>query len=129
MTHFHTRKPIDNTRLVRMISPVRLREMARLLVYGALVAGVFLLYAWQHFEYIQMRYQLESLKSEHAQAAELNRELKLEVAGLRAPSRIDEIARQQLGLTVPVPGQMAPLETPGEPELAELGTAGPTRTR
>jgi hypothetical protein len=44
-----------------------------------------LLYAWQHFETIQLRYQLESLRSERAQATELNQELKLEVAGLRAP--------------------------------------------
>ena len=71
--------------------------MARLVALGALVAAVALLYAWQHFEYIQLRYQLESLKSQHAQAVELNQELKLEVAGLRAPSRIDEIARRPVG--------------------------------
>ena len=73
-----------------------------------------MLYAWQHFETIQLRYQLESLRSERAQAAELNQELKLEVAGLRAPARIDMIARRQLGLTAPVPGQVAPMELPAE---------------
>ena len=94
--------------------------MARLLALGGLVAAVALLYAWQHFACIQLRYQLESLKSQRAQAAELNQELKLEVAGLRAPARIDQIARRQLGLTAPVAGQVAPFETPSEAVLAEM---------
>jgi cell division protein FtsL len=106
MTDFHTVKPIDNSRLVRPTAPCRLREMGRLLGLGVLVAAVALLYAWQHFSYIQLRYQLESLKAQRTQSVELNRELKLEVAGLRAPSRIDQIAKRQLGLTAPVAGQV-----------------------
>jgi len=129
MTEFHTVKPIDNSRLVRTMAPSRTREMVRLVGYGALLAMVALLYAWQHFECIQLRYQLESLKSERAQAAELNQELKLEVAGLSAPARIDEIARLRLGLTMPVPGQVAPLEGPGEPVVAELHAPGSSNAR
>src|SRR5579872_7471520 len=120
MTEFHTVKPIDNSRLVRPASPQRFRDMARLLALGGLVALAALLYAWQHFACIQLRYQLEALKSQDAQATELNRELKLEVAGLRAPSRIDQIARRQLGLTVPADGQIAPFEAPGDAVLAQV---------
>ena len=40
--------------------------------------------------------------------ADLNQQLQLEVATLRSPMRVDTIARNQLGLTVPVPGQVAP---------------------
>jgi cell division protein FtsL len=128
MTEFHTVKPIDNSRLVRPASPNRLREMARLLAFGGLVAIAALLYAWQHFSCIQLRYQLETLKSQHAQASELNRELKLEVAGLRAPSRIDQIARRQLGLTAPADGQVAPFEMPGDGAvLAEVNGTSSTR--
>ena len=42
------------------------------------------------------------------QAIELNQELKLEVASLRDPGRIDVIARNQLGLTAPASAQIAP---------------------
>jgi cell division protein FtsL len=129
MTEFHTVKPIDNSRLVRPTSPYRFREMARLLALGGLVTFAALLYAWQHFACIQLRYQLESLKAQHAQAAELNRELKLEVAGLRAPSRIDQIARRQLGLTVPADGQVAPFETPGDAVLAQVNGTSSTRAQ
>ena len=119
MTEFFTVKHIDNSRLARPMEPHRVRECARLISLGGLIALCALLYAWQHFETIQLRYQLESLRGEHAQAAELDQQLKLEVAGLRAPGRIDVIARRELGLTAPVPGQVAPMDLPPNAVLAE----------
>jgi cell division protein FtsL len=98
--------------------------MARLIGLGSLLAAAALFYAWQHFQYLQLRYQIESLKAQRSQFSELNQELKLEVAGLRAPSRIDEIARRQLRLTAPVPGQVAPLEGPFEPVVAQVRPSG-----
>jgi cell division protein FtsL len=129
MTEFHTVKPIDNSRLKRSTAPNRVRELARQVALGAAVAAVILVYAWQHFQCIQLGYQLESFKSELSQKSEMNQELKLEVAGLRAPSRIDEIARNQLGLTVPVAGQVEPVDGPSETVFAELHATQPTRQR
>ena len=125
MTEFYTVKQIDNSRLVRLVAPNHLRECARVVFLGGLIALGAFLYAWQHFETIQLRYQLESLRGERTQSAELNQELKLEVAGLRAPGRIDIIARRQLGLTAPVPGQVAPMDLPPGAVLAEARPAGP----
>jgi cell division protein FtsL len=119
MTEFYTVKQIDNSRLVRLVAPNHMRECARVVSLGAMIALGAFLYAWQHFETIQLRYQLESLRSERAQATELNQELKLEMAGLRAPERIDMIARRQLGLTAPVAGQVAPMDLPPNAVLAE----------
>jgi cell division protein FtsL len=119
MTEFYTLKHIDNSRLVRPKEPNRVRECARLVLLGGLLALCAFMYAWQHFETIQLRYKLESLRGERSQAAELNQELKLEVAGLRAPGRIDVIARRELGLTAPVPGQVAPMDLPPNAVLAE----------
>jgi cell division protein FtsL len=118
MTEFFTVKHIDNSRLVRLVAPNHMRECVRVVSLGGLIALCAFLYAWQHFETIQLRYQLESLRSERAQARELNQELKLEVAGLRAPERIDMIARRQLGLTAPVPGQVAPIDQPPNAVMA-----------
>src|SRR6202790_1846042 len=123
MTEFFTVKQIDNSRLVRFVAPHHLRECARIVLLGGLIAFGAFLYAWQHFEAIQLRYQLESLRSERAQATELNQELKLEIAGLRAPERIDIIARRQLGLTAPVPGQVAPMDLPPNAVVAEARPA------
>jgi len=126
---FHTLKRIDNSRLARPIASGRLREMARLIGLGSLLTAAALFYAWQHFEHLQLRYRVESLKSERSQASELNQQLKLEVAGLRAPSRIDEIARRQLRLTMPIPGQVAPLEGPFEPVVAQVRPSGSPRAQ
>jgi cell division protein FtsL len=110
VTEFFTVKRIDNSRVVRAAAPRRLRECARLAGRGGLLAVVVLLYAWQHFQCIQMDYRLQEVKSVRAQAAELNSQLRLEVADLRSPMRIDAIARKHLGLTSPVPGQVAPTQ-------------------
>lgn len=119
MTEFFTVKKIDNSRLVRPQAPNRTRECARLVALGGMVAVCTLLYACQHFQCIQLRYQVETLRNERSQAAELNQELRLEVAGLRAPDRIDVIARRQLGLTAPAPGQVSEINAPTEPVVAQ----------
>jgi cell division protein FtsL len=126
MTEFFTIKHIDNSRVVRIVAPNHLRECARVVSLGAMIALGAFLYAWQHFETIQLRYQLESLRGERAQAAELNQELKLEMAGLRAPERIDMIARRQLGLTAPTPAQIAPMDQPPNAVMAEARPANAT---
>ena len=87
-----------------------MQDFWRRLAVGAAMAACLLFYAWQHFECIQIRYQIEQLDTQRAQAAELNQQLHLEVATLRSPMRVDAIARNQLGLTVPVPGQVAPVD-------------------
>jgi len=129
MTEFYTVKQIDNSRLIRLVAPNHMRECARVVSLGGLIALGAFLYAWQHFETIQLRYQLESLRSERSQASELNQELKLEIAGLRAPERIDIIARRQLGLTAPVPGQVAPMELPPNAVMAEARPANAQAAR
>jgi cell division protein FtsL len=123
MTEFFTVKQIDNSRVVRAMAPNRMRECARLVLLGGAIGLCAFLYAWQHFQAIQLRYQLESMRSERSQAAELNQELRLEVAGLRSPGRIDVIARRQLGLTAPIPGQVAPMDMPPGAVLAEARPA------
>ena len=120
MTEYYTLKRINNSRLVRATAPQRWHELGRKMLVGAALGVCLLTYAWQHFECIQSRYSLEQLQGERAQATELNQQLRLEVASLAAPMRIDAIARQQLGLSVPVPGQVAPAQGAVEGVVAEV---------
>ncbi|HTS11436.1 MAG TPA: cell division protein FtsL [Candidatus Limnocylindrales bacterium] len=126
MTEYHTVKRIDNSRLSRPAAPARLREFWRRVAAGSLMAGCLLFYVWQHFQCIQLRYQIEQLESQRAQVAELNQQLHLEVATLRAPGRVDTIARNQLGLTVPVPGQVAPVDASSDAVVAQARTVALT---
>jgi cell division protein FtsL len=123
MTEYYTVKRIDNSRLVRSAAPAKLRECWRRVAVGAAMAACLLFYVWQHFECIQLRYEIEQLDAQRAQATELNQQLHLEVATLRSPGRVDAIARNQLGLTVPVPGQVALVEASGDVVLAQARAA------
>lgn len=119
MTEYFTVKRIDNSRLSRPVAPAQLKEFRKRLLAGGAIAACLLTYAWQHFQCIQIRYQLEELASERTQAEQLNQQLQLEVATLRSPMRVDAIARNQLGLTVPVPGQVTPSDVPSDSALAD----------
>ena len=117
-TQFHTVKRIDNSRLVRNVEPVRLRSLYRTAGLGAVVAVFFMMYIYQHFRCIDLSFQLEDLKVKQTQAAALNSELRLEIAALRDPRRIDLIARRQLGLTQPLPTQVQEYDAPSGAEVA-----------
>jgi cell division protein FtsL len=115
---FHTVKRIDNSRLVRNVEPAKLRNLWRTVALGSVVAAFFMLYVFQHFRCIDLSFQLEDLKAQHMKAAALNSELKLEIASLRNPMRIDAIAHRWLGLTQPLPTQVQEYEEPAGAEVA-----------
>ena len=115
---FQTLKRIDNSRLVRHVEPLKLRYYYRTLVLGSVVAAFFMLYIYQHFRCIDLSFQLEEVKAKQAEAATLNSSLKLEIASLRNPMRIDIIARRQLGLTEPLPTQIREYDSPPGSQVA-----------
>ena len=92
-TEFRTVKRIDNSRLVRRVEPVKLKNFYKTAALGGVIALCCMLYIFQHFKCIDLSFQLEELKQKQAQAAALNSELKLNIATLSRPSRIDQIAR------------------------------------
>jgi cell division protein FtsL len=122
MIEYHTVKRIDNSRLVRPASPARLGDFWRRVAAGGVMASCLLVYTWQHFECIQLRYEVEQLESLRAQSSILNQQLNLEAITLSAPDRIYSIAGKDLGLTIPVAGQVAPVEATGDRVLAQAGT-------
>jgi cell division protein FtsL len=118
MTEFQTVKRIDNTRLIRHLEPVKLRNLYRTAALGGIIAVFFMLYIYQHFRCIDLSFQLEDLKAKQTEAASFNSELKLEIASLRNPMRIDIIAHRQLGLTQPLPTQVQEFDRPSGAEVA-----------
>ena len=118
MMEFRTVKRIDNSRLVRHVEPAKQKSLFKTAGLGGVVALFFLFYIFQHFKCIDLSFQLEDLKAQQAQATQLNSELKLEIANLRDPMRIDVIARRQLGLTEPLPTQMREYEAPSGMQVA-----------
>jgi cell division protein FtsL len=128
MAEFQTVKRIDNSRLVRNVEPAKMRELWKTVALGGAVAAFFMLYVFQHFRCIDLSFQVETLKAQEMKAAALNSELKLEIAGLRNPMRIDIIARRQLGLTEPLPTQLQEYEAPAGAEVAAARYVRPNHT-
>jgi cell division protein FtsL len=103
-------KGIDNSRLVKVDDPGRGREMK---LFGGALGCLFLLvmlFAWQHFKAIEYGYRIESLRAQRNSLLEENRALNLEDASLRAPERIDVLARQ-MGMEPPQAGQVIRMDT------------------
>jgi cell division protein FtsL len=126
---FQTIKRIDNSRLVRRVEPVKMRNYCRTLALGGIVAAFFMLYIYQHFRCIDLSFQLEEVKAKQVEAATLNSSLKLEIASLRNPMRIDVIARRQLGLTEPLPMQVQEYDAPPGAEVAAARYVRQNRAR
>jgi cell division protein FtsL len=98
-------KQIDNSRLVKVDDPQRKREMRTLCMALGVLFALVMLYAWQHFSAIEYGYKIEALETKRENVTEANRLLKLELAQLKDPERIDALARQ-MGLQAPDAGQV-----------------------
>jgi cell division protein FtsL len=118
-------KAIDNSRLVKVEDPRRVREMRQ---FGVALGCLFLLvmaYAFQHFKAIEYGYKIEAMKSQRDALVEENRALRLEEASLRDPERIDRIARG-MGLQSPQAGQVIRMDsTAPQGTVAEVASLTP----
>ena len=120
LVEFYTVKRIDNSRLVRHVEPVKLRNLYRTVALGSILAVFCMMYIYQHFRCIDLSFQLEDLKAKQVQAQSLNSELKLEIETLRDPQRIDVIAQKELGLKRPDSAQVREYANPDGAEVATV---------
>lgn len=63
-------------------------------------------FVWARLQITYLGYQISQANSEHTQLFKLNKQMKLEVASLKSLSRIESIAKNQLGLVNPESSQM-----------------------
>ncbi len=73
-----------------------------LLALALAAVGVF--HVWSHTEVIASGYDLARLESEHGRLLVERDRLRIEVATLRAPGRLERFARTRLGMAPPAPG-------------------------
>ncbi|MBE7159403.1 MAG: cell division protein FtsL [Rhodospirillales bacterium] len=112
-------KHIDNSRIVKADDPVRRREVRTFTVAMSVLFALTMIYVWQHFSAIEVGYRVEAQKTQVELLREQNRQLRLTEAQLSDPGRIDRIAKQ-LGLDVPLPGQVVRPEGPFNAEQPVL---------
>jgi cell division protein FtsL len=105
--YFH--KAIDNSRLVRATDPKRKREMNVFAMAVMACCLVALVYVVQHCNSLQYGYKIEDARKSLDDMQNTNRSLKLEVATLKDPERINALA-QQMGMALPAVGQVQRME-------------------
>ena len=114
----HFEKRIINNNVIREADSRSHRDYIVVTALAAMFLFGLFAYGWQHYQWIQYGYRIEEAQKKKDQLAEIGRQLRLERASLRSPQRIDSIARGELGMVVPAPGQLvtfsadAPLTIP-----------------
>jgi cell division protein FtsL len=63
-------------------------------------------FVWSRLQITHLGYQISQANSEQQQLLKLNKQMKLEIASLKSLSRIESIAKNQLGLINPEPHQV-----------------------
>ena len=116
------KKDIRNNPIVREIDQARQRQLWRMVGIGGLLLLVLLFSAWQHFQLIDQAFRMEKLQKELVAEEEQNRHLKLQLETLRAPAWIERVAREQLKMVEPGPGDAIVIErvVPSEPPAASV---------
>lgn len=114
----HFEKRIINNNVIRETDSKSHRDYIVVTVLAAVFLFALFAYAWQHYRWSQYGYRIEEAKKKKEQLTEIRGQLWLERSTLRSPQRIDAIARRDLGMVVPLPGQLvtfsadAPLTIP-----------------
>lgn len=92
-------------------APRRLRPhwVAVWVVLFVVFLGELLGYAWVRMQCVQTGYEISQLVQEQQRLSELQANLKIELARLKAPQRIARIAGEQLGMTLPSARQIVVL--------------------
>jgi len=75
-------------------------------VLGLLILAAALLYVWQHTSVVRLGYEIERLRERQAALVQENKGLRLELGQLRSLRRVEDIARNRLGMVAPKPGQV-----------------------
>jgi len=111
------RKDVRNNPIMREVDERKQRELWGSLGIGAALVLVVMFDAWQHFEHIRHGYEIDTLRKALAAEDDVRRHLRLEIATLRAPQRIERIAITRLGMVPPKAGDAIVLERvlPAEP--------------
>ncbi len=131
---YTVRRPVENVYLVREPDRRRTRELLALLLSPLPPMAVLFAAIWTNLETFRLGYQIERLQKQKETLVERQRQLEMERARISALSRVENVARERLGLVTPGRGQVVfvkdgPSGTPPQlvvsPKAAGPETQGP----
>src|SRR5207249_12177979 len=102
----HLEKRIVNNSVIRQTDSKSHRDYIVVTAFAAIFLFGLFAYGWQDYQWIQYGYRIQEAQKKKAQLAEIGQQLVLVRASLRSMARIDSIARRDLGMVLPTPGQV-----------------------
>ena len=94
----------------RRAEPARVRERHRILLPALLgglgLVAMALLHVWLRLQVVHLGYVLSTTSKLQGQLEQENRELKVELATLTSPQRLEAMARSRLGMIEPERAQV-----------------------
>jgi cell division protein FtsL len=95
------KKDVRNNPIVREMDETRQRELWKSVAIAGFFVLAALFAALQHFELLRHGYRLEEMERDRAAAEEDARRLRVEIAVLKSPQRIERVATRTLHLVAP----------------------------
>jgi hypothetical protein len=119
------KKDIRNNPVVREVDLQQKQEFRRTVGLAALIVGMLLFSAWQHFEVLRGGYAIEKLRQIELEEQTNNRRLRLQLDQLQAPALIEDRARVELHMVTPSAKDTIVIErvTPVTPSKAIVARA------
>lgn len=106
---------------------VRRRYVRQVAVLAALGVILALLYVWIRIQVIHLGYEVSRIRKETVELREQREILEAHVASLKAPARIESIARERFGMRLPRTDEVVIVEQAAGRPGGEF--AGPAGTR
>jgi cell division protein FtsL len=75
-----------------------------------------LLFVWERVEVVRVGYHIERLKAQRTALQRERDELEVQVSALTSSERIARVAKEQLGMTPPQPGQVVLVRQDAAPQ-------------
>lgn len=80
--------------------------MKYLIILLAIFVPGVLFYIWVHFQMVSLSYDIARTQKQKRELMEINKKLRIQLASLKSPERIERIALTKLGLKPPAKGQL-----------------------
>ena len=82
------------------------KDFFYMICMGMLIMIAFFMFLWVRIYFLEIGYQVSSAHKTHEELVQANKKLKVERASLNAPSRLEFIAINKLGMHIPKNNQV-----------------------
>lgn len=91
----------ENRRITESTHQGKIRTIGFILLVVLIITSGALIYAWSSLNIVHIGYEMAQALNERENLIEINKKLKVELAILRSPDRIEAVAVHKLGMRTP----------------------------